>query len=221
MDFTASRAFPRAPSLVRLSPTDWTDRELLARMLERDGLAWREFDTRFGRLIFRCIHRVVARFRAGLGSEDVQEIHAQLMYELTARDMKKLRAFQPERGNKLGSWIGMLATNAAWDHLRRASRQPPSSEVQDATDLRSEGESPFEETVRREHVALVAETLAEFSDKDREFVVLYFMEGLTPEAVAEKMEISVKTVYSKKHKIRCRLEHALSERLQSAPLMDC
>jgi len=185
-------------------------------MLSRDALAWREFDTRFGRLIFRCIHRVVGRFRGSLGSEDVQEIHAQLMYELTARDMKKLRAFQPERGNKLGSWIGLLATNAAWDHLRRTSRQPPCSDVYEAAELGSDATSPFEETVRRERIELVSETLSAFSEKDQEFVRLYFMEGLTPETVAERMEISVKTVYSKKHKIRCRLERALSQRMVAA-----
>ena len=45
---------------------------------------------------------------------------------------------------------------------------------------------------------------------DQTFVRLYYMDGLSPEEVAEEMQISVKTVYSKKHKIRSRLEHALS-----------
>jgi RNA polymerase sigma-70 factor (ECF subfamily) len=44
--------------------------------------------------------------------------------------------------------------------------------------------------------------------------MLYFDQGLEPEEVAQRMRISVKTVYSKKHKIRTRLEQMLQhERL--------
>lgn len=39
---------------------------------------------------------------------------------------------------------------------------------------------------------------------------LYFGEGMEPEQIAEVMNISVKTVYSKKHKIQSRLESLLS-----------
>jgi RNA polymerase sigma-70 factor (ECF subfamily) len=55
----------------------------------------------------------------------------------------------------------------------------------------------------------VNEVVSSFSKKDRVFVRLYYVDGLSPEEVAERMAISVKTVYSKKHKIRCRLEKAL------------
>jgi RNA polymerase sigma-70 factor (ECF subfamily) len=48
-----------------------------------------------------------------------------------------------------------------------------------------------------------------FSPKDRLFVALYFDQGLDAEEVAQRMSISVKTVYSKKHKIRTRLERLL------------
>ena len=41
--------------------------------------------------------------------------------------------------------------------------------------------------------------------KDRQFVTLYFQDGLSPEHVAERLGISVKTVYSKKHKIQRKL----------------
>jgi RNA polymerase sigma-70 factor (ECF subfamily) len=36
-------------------------------------------------------------------------------------------------------------------------------------------------------------------------VALYYGDGLTPEHVAERLGISVKTVYSKKHKIQRKL----------------
>ena len=70
--------------------------------------------------------------------------------------------------------------------------------------------SPEDELAKRQMLAIVAEVLAEFSNKDQEFVRMYFVEGLAPEEIADEMGISVKTVYSKKHKIRSRLETMLA-----------
>lgn len=193
-----------------LSPSDWTDRELLGRMLLREGTAWVEFHRRYDRLIYRCIHKVTGRFRNVVGSEDVREIYAQLLVNLTAKDMKKLRAFEPERGNKLGSWIGLLTTNTAWDHLRTVARQPQCTDLTEAETLGGTTPSPYERVVNKERLGLVNKALREFSTKDQKFVRLYFVDGLSPEQIADTMQISVKTVYSKKHKIRCRLERALA-----------
>jgi len=188
----------------------WSDEELRARMLAREGRAWREFHVRFDRLVYRCIQKVTTRFSRSLGSDDVREIYAQFLLSLTARDMHKLRTFSPDRGNKLSSWIGMLATNAAWDHLRTIARAPTSATLAEAEAMPSPTASPYEELLERERWAKVSDALQTFSEKDQTFVRLYYMDGLTPEEVAEEMSISVKTVYSKKHKIRSRLEHALS-----------
>jgi RNA polymerase sigma-70 factor (ECF subfamily) len=192
------------------SAEHWDDDLLLERMLERNGMAWREFHRRYDRLIYRCIHKVTGRFISVLGSEDVREIYAMLLMNLTARDMHKLRSFQPERGNKLSSWIGLLATNTAWDYLRNVARQPQTTELTEAEDMRTSMVDPCDMVLRKERWALVNETLETFSSKDRRFVQLYYVDGMTPEEVAEEMAISVKTVYSKKHKIRCRLERALA-----------
>jgi RNA polymerase sigma-70 factor (ECF subfamily) len=189
--------------------SQWTDEELLARMLADEAGAWREFQRRFDRLVYRCIQRVTARFAGVLGTEDVREIHAQLMLSLAVRDRHKLRAFDATRGAKLSSWVGMLATNAAWDHLRSVARQPQTTTIDRAELVSSAAADPFEAMLERERWARVHDALSELSDKDRTFVQLYYVEGLSPEEVAGEMDISIKTVYSKKHKIRCRLERML------------
>lgn len=189
---------------------DWSDEELRTRMLARDARAWREFHARFDRLVYRCIHKVTTRFARSLGSDDAREIYAQFLLSLTTRDMHKLRTFSPERGNKLSSWIGMLATNAAWDHMRTIARAPSQVGLAEAETVGSVDGDPHEALLDKERWAKVTTTLQTFSEKDQLFVRLYYMEGLSPEEIAEEMEISVKTVYSKKHKIRARLEQALS-----------
>ena len=124
--------------------------------------------------------------------------------------MHKLRSFDPERGNRFTSWLGLLAINAAYDYLRAIRREPNRAPVAEAETLGSDLPTPHDLCERRERAEKVVQVLATFSAKDQEFVELYFGEGLEPEQIAERMNISVKTVYSKKHKIRSRLESLLS-----------
>ncbi|MEY2933926.1 MAG: hypothetical protein RL033_4675 [Pseudomonadota bacterium] len=201
-----------APALLAKStqlPSEWTEVELLARMMGRESRAWREFHNRYDRLIYRAIHKVTQRFSSVLGSADVEEIYALLLCSLNSREMHKLRTFEPERGHRLSTWVGLLATNSAWDYLRSLSRQPQRGNAIEAEDVSCHDPDPFHALAAKEEWVRVRDTLSSFSEKDRTFVDLFFLQGRSPEQIAEEMQISVKTVYSKKHKIRCRLEVAL------------
>ena len=187
----------------------WSEVELLERMLLRESRAWREFHQRYDRLIYRAIHKVTQRFASVLGSSDVEEIYALFLCSLNGRDMHKLRKFEPERGHRLSTWVGLLATNAALDYLRSLSRQPQRGNAMEAEEVSCAMPDPFHALAAKEEWTRVREMLSGFSEKDRTFVDLFFLQGRSPEQIAEEMQISVKTVYSKKHKIRCRLESAL------------
>ena len=196
------------PALVQSStrtPSAWSETELLERLLASDTNAWRELNQRYARLVTSCIQRVVARFAKRVSVDAVEEIYATFSLKLLANDKLKLRSFEPSRGNKLGTWLGMLATHCAYDYLRSVRREPSSVCLTEAETLTSEHHDPCETAMLSERAQMVRDLLADFSDKDRQFVMLYFQDGLSPEHVAERMGISVKTVYSKKHKIQRKL----------------
>lgn len=201
---------PKAdPSTLFATTPAQVDAELVARLLESDPRAWRELSQRFDRLIFRCITKVTGRFST-LGQEDVREIYATLLLQLVANDMHKLRSFDPARGNRLGTWLGMLAIHCAYDYLRAMKRESSRAPMLEIEGLPCDAADPFEQCAKKQRAELVSELLGEFSAKDQELVSLYFGEGLDPDEVAERMGISVKTVYSKKHKIQSRLESMLA-----------
>jgi len=100
------------------------DAKLLRGLLADDPSAWRTFNTRYARLVYSCISRVMARFSGVTSGDDVREVYATLCVQLLANDKKKLRSFEASRGTKLGSWLGMLAVHAAYDHLRSVRRTP-------------------------------------------------------------------------------------------------
>ena len=207
-----SRPFPNPqPMLDAERVVDSSDAELVRALIADDARAWREFNTRFSRLILSTITRVTARFRGVVSQEDVREIYATFSVQLLANDKNKLRSFDPARGNKLSTWLGLLASHTAYDFLRSARREPKRAAMSEAEDLYTPLPDPCESALMRERASLVGKLLADFTDKDRAFIQLYFGEGLAPERVAERLGISVKTVYSKKHKIQARLQAMLIE----------
>ncbi len=193
-----------------------SDEDLIAGMLANDPPAWRAFQTRYDRLIMRCITKVTRRFASVVSQDDVREVYATLYVSLLGNSMHKLRSFDPERGNRFSSWIGLLAINAAYDYLRTLKREPQKACITEAMELVCDLPDPFELTSEHERAKIAQETLEDFSEKDRTFAALYFGEGMDPQAIADKMNISVKTVYSKKHKIQSRLESVLTTRIRRA-----
>lgn len=201
---------PQAAGASRSASGD-EEARFLTELLADDPAAWRAFNARYSRLIYSCISRVMARFSAVSCADDVREIYATLCVQLLANDKKKLRSFEAGRGTKLGSWLGMLAVHAAYDHLRSVKRSPACGPLLEAECLSAEQPSPFELSLSRERAATVTRMMDALSEKDRTFFKLYFAEGLNPEEVAQRMGISVKTVYSKKHKITAKLEAMLDD----------
>lgn len=183
------------------------DGALLAMVLGKDQAAWVELIRRFRALLFRCITRIASKYDAVLSNEDVNEIFSDMLVNLLRDDMRKLRAYDPARGSKLSSWLGLLAINTTYDYLRQTQRRPLLDKLEGLVDERPAQEpSALDELLDKERWSRFREMIADFSDKDRRFVELYYARGMEPEEVATEMCISVKTVYSKKNKLRNKLE---------------
>jgi RNA polymerase sigma-70 factor (ECF subfamily) len=197
-------------ALRQLPPAEWTDRELLTRALRSEERGWVELVRRYRALIYRCITKVTGKYSPNLAGADVDEVYAEVLMQLLRDDMHKLRLYDPARGTKLGSWIGMIAVNAAYDFLRGVARRPFLDHLDGTIDPHEPCDrTPLDELLDKERWGHFVGLLGDFSEKDRMFLVLYYARGLAAEEVAEQMKISLKTVYSKKHKIRAHLQRCL------------
>lgn len=183
-----------------------TDLRLIEGLVAGKGESWREFSRLYARMIESCIARVTTRFPGIVGQEDIREIYALFCLNLLANDSHRLRTYDPARGTRFSSWLGLIAVHTAYDYLRAARRQPQGPCVDDVADLVAHVPDATDGCERREQAKQVARLVEELSPRDREFMSLYFGQGLSPEVVADKMGISIKTVYTKKHKIRSKLE---------------
>lgn len=218
---TTVRSSASLDTVPSLTPTRWSrprlvdtnqvernfqERDLVTRLLRDDPAAWRLFTRDYSRVAVACIRRVLSRFGRVMSDHDVDEVYARFCFELLSNDRKKLRCFDPDKGSRLSSWVGLLATNASYDYLRRIKRDRVCDPLPEVDCLQAETESPFEQVSKQERATQAAQVLDQLSARDREFVQLYFGQGLSAEEVAEHMNISIKTVYTKRHKISARLE---------------
>ncbi len=200
----------RRPDLA--PPSDWTDRELLVRVLRSEDRGWAELVRRYRALIYRCVTKVTSKYAPNLSVADIDEVYAEVLMQLLRDDMHKLRLYDPTRGTKLGSWIGMITVNAAYDFLRGVARRPFLDQIDGSLDPHEPCDrTPLDELLDKERWGHFVGLLDDFSEKDRTFLVLYYARGLEAEEVAQEMQISLKTVYSKKHKIRAHLQRCLEK----------
>ena len=192
------------------APSDWTDRQLLRRVLRAEEVAWSELVRRYRSLVFRCITKVTCKYAPMLSNADIDEVYAEVLVSLLRDDIRKLRMYNPNRGTKLGSWIGMISVNATYDFLRSAGRRPMLDRIDGTPDPHEDCDrTPLDTLIEKERWHHLNGLLTDFSDKDRTFLELYYARGLDASIVAERMSISLKTVYSKKHKIRAHLRRCL------------
>lgn len=189
---------------------------LVAGMIAGEDRAWREFEQRYARTIQRCITSITSRFTAVVGADDVREVYATFCIRLLEGDKHKLRTFDSERGYSLKSWFGMLAVQTTYEYLRKKKRETGRDKKGGEGVMGAASPDPYEQCWERERTRIASSLLVQFSERDREFFTLYYDEGWTPERIAERMGISVKTVYTKKHKLVSRLAELAEERRLAA-----
>jgi len=200
---------PHLVAALQTTPRDWSEPELQRRVLCHDARAWSELVRRYRPVVFRCISRILSRSSL-MTVADVEEVFADVLASLVRDDMRKLRLWDPARGARLGSWIGLLAKNAAHDYLRAHACRPAADPIDRLSDVDEERNSPLDDVLLSERRARLEHMLAAYSEKDRAFFDLYFGQGMTVEEIAEEMGISVKTVYTKKHKLLTRLASSMA-----------
>ncbi len=189
--------------------------DLVAAVLAGEPGAWAAFYARYERLIISCVRKVLVRYGAFHTEEDIEDLVSNTALNIVKDDYKKLRAFDANRGYRLSSWIGLLATNTAYDALRQ--RPPAALSLDEGDDdgaphqVPAEVEDPAERLVRGEQHRQMEQAMAQLSPSEQLFVRYYFEDELEPEQIAQLMRISVNTVYSRKNKVREKLRRIVEQ----------
>ena len=177
---------------------DASDAELLARVGERDRLAFELLYQRYVRSLFGlALRRLGDRGRA---EEAVQEAFTAVW--------RSAASYRPERG-AAGAWLYTVARNAIVDRFR--SSGDPVAEV---PELVSSEPGPPERAETAYVSWRVHRALEELPQREREVLELAYWSGLSQSEVAEYLHVPLGTVKTRTRSALARLSELLEGDLQ-------
>lgn len=101
-----------------------TDAVDFERLVRGDKAAWDRFVARYARVVYAAVQR---RLIPAGRSADVEDVVQDVFIRLCARDFKLVKSYDPARA-KVTTWLTVIATSTAIDHLRRQKRKTDSLE---------------------------------------------------------------------------------------------
>src|SRR5262244_2567602 len=143
---------------------------LLKALLNRRRDRWTEFTRRYERLITSCVLRRLRPCDAVFSRGDLEDLVSDVWLALLRDDLKKLRAYCPEKGFRLASWIALIATNTTIDRLRARQTEDVFLDDMVTSDLAASANEPDQDAMERQRAELAQAALGELSPEERAFV---------------------------------------------------
>jgi RNA polymerase sigma-70 factor (ECF subfamily) len=154
--------------------------------------------------VFRAHVQTIARWVAQLGGPraDIED----LVQEVFLVVEKKLPAFRGD--GKLTTWLYRITENVVRAHRRRASVRERlfGGREEEGENVATLERGPLERLEQREATLLVHRALDEMSEKLRTVFVLFELEGMSGEQIAELLDVQVGTVWVRLHRARQRFD---------------
>ena len=186
------------------------DLMLLARMLDGEVTAWSDFQKSYQPLIAACVRRVLRKYDARCNYSDIEDFIADVWLQLLKDDSRKLRTYDPKRGVRLSSWIGLITTNHVIDRLRRQRNDVYLEDPSILVDrFASNGGCPQAAAERRQSFELTRTALELLPVADRRFLIDCCWNERPPAELAAELGVAVSTIYSRKFKVRHKLERIM------------
>ena len=173
------------------------DAELVERVVDGDGDAFRQLVERYQRPVYGLLLRMV---RTPALAEDLTQ-------ETLIKAYRAIATF--DRSRRFSSWLFKIAHNTAIDHLRKKS--PPTVTLETDDDERldplaslaaPESRSPEAQAAGRDLAEALQEALMELRPDYREAILLRFQQGLPYEEIAEVLDLPLGTVKTHLHRAR-------------------
>ncbi|MDD6049797.1 MAG: sigma-70 family RNA polymerase sigma factor [Clostridiales bacterium] len=180
-----------------------TDEFTLRRAQKGDAQAFEQLVTPHEQMLWRvCYHYTHHQ-------EDAADCLQEAM-------LKAWRAIGSYRGDcALSSWLYRIASTVCLDFLRKQKRLPP---TESADELAEDGFMPIDASPTPDEAVLRAESAEDIRvamdslpGEMRTVIILYALQGLSYEEIAEVMNTSVGTVKSRLNRARQKLARFLSD----------
>lgn len=168
------------------------DRDLLNRCLRKEPGAWNDFVDRYLSLIYHVINYTAYLRSVRLGSEDVEDIAAEILLQLVEENFKILRQFRGE--SSLATYLTVVARRLCVRELVRRKKRQEALARGDVVVPPSEVEDDPAAQKGLERLEEVEYLLKHLKGREREIVRLYYLEGRTYEEISIETNVPVNTI---------------------------
>jgi RNA polymerase sigma-70 factor (ECF subfamily) len=181
------------------------DAELVERLRKGDSKALDELFRRHRDAAYGIAYRLLGN------AEDALDV----VQEAFIHVLRGIGAFRGQ--STFRTWLYRIVTHAALDYRRwRAVRATGSLDVETALEPAAKGPakpSPVEEAATNDLRKAIEKALANVSDRNRAALVLYAIEGMSYQEIAQVLDISIGTVMSRIFNARQRLKELLASEI--------
>jgi len=177
--------------------------DLILRSKKGDLESFNQLVEKYQRLVYNLALRM-------LGQASAAEDASQEAFICAFRGIGRFR------GGNFRAWLLRIAANVCRDQLRSMRRHPttPLDELVSDRQVDRGVQSPEEYALQRELGAEIMNALATLPSEQRLAVILYDIDGLSYEEIAQVMHCSLGTVRSRLSRGRERLRHLLAQRVE-------
>lgn len=186
---------------------------LLIRLAEpSDQAAWSDFVAIYEPVVMRLA------MRRGLSACDAQD----LCQEVMTRVAQSIAQWNPQRERgSFRSWLATVTRNLVIDHFRKQLRRPDliSETALDGVDAPAALPSDFEREEERQIFLWAAEKAREnFTESTWMAFWMTGVDGQSPQAVAQRLEMSVGAVYIARSRVMAKLREIVQTASSSASI---
>jgi RNA polymerase sigma-70 factor (ECF subfamily) len=195
------------------------DKEIIFGCITCRKDALEAFVKKFSDPIYRSIQYYLRTSNISYSRQDLEDLHHTIFLRLFEKRCKKLRQYKGKNGCSLHSWVRMIAVRTVIDYLRKENvdalgRQKSYLLIEELDFLKSENPTPLALIDRNEEWALVQDGIKKLRPRERLFLKLHCMKGLSIQEVADIMGISEANAYSVKHRAIQRLRSHVKSKVK-------
>jgi RNA polymerase sigma-70 factor (ECF subfamily) len=185
-----------------------TESELLKGCVSGDKKSWTLFVKQYNQLIYHTIYKTLRINGQPTDPDDINDLFQEVFTSFCENNCKKLRAFDPQKGVKLSSWLRMITVRMIIDHLRKSK---PATSL-DALPVEPSQDGGQERLLDEESIELLREVIEQLSTKDKLLIELLYMKELPPEEIAQLLNISPGALYTRKNRVLEKMRKIAEER---------
>lgn len=196
------------------------DQKNLKKCISGDKRAQEEFVRHFSDPIYKWIQFTLKARHIPFSRQDLEDMHNTVFLKLFEKRCKKLRQYKGKNGCSVFSWIRLITIRMVIDFIRSQhrdviARSEPNYSLENIPDLSEDEAGHLRLMEKAEQARLLRKAMRALQSRDRLFLKLHCLHGLSIPKVAGILKISENNAYSLKHRAIGRLKKVIMERTEN------